>query len=113
MTRPIFPKDMMNVLFTNIKDPPAMSGIALTQRLREEEPPLYYWHKRPCVVIISPTFKHGHKRNCGIKLLDTGETFVPHNKPIFPDMKLYEEILLLKGYFNGKLLSLKAQKTIF
>jgi DNA (cytosine-5)-methyltransferase 1 len=24
------------------------------------------------------------------------------NKPIFPDMKLYEEILLLQGYFNGK-----------
>ena len=24
------------------------------------------------------------------------------NKPIYPDMKLYEEILLLQGYFNGK-----------
>lgn len=24
------------------------------------------------------------------------------NKPIFPDMKLYEEILFLHGYFNGK-----------
>jgi len=24
------------------------------------------------------------------------------NKPIYPDMKLYEEILLLKHYFNGK-----------
>lgn len=24
------------------------------------------------------------------------------NKPIFPDMKLYEEILFLKGYFKGK-----------
>jgi len=24
------------------------------------------------------------------------------NKPIFPDMKLYEEILLLQGYFKGK-----------
>ena len=24
------------------------------------------------------------------------------NKPIFPDMKLYEEILLLEGYFKGK-----------
>jgi len=24
------------------------------------------------------------------------------NPPIFPDMKLYEEILLLKGYFDGK-----------
>jgi len=24
------------------------------------------------------------------------------NKPIYPDMKLYEEILLLKGYFKGK-----------
>lgn len=24
------------------------------------------------------------------------------NKPVYPDMKLYEEILLLKHYFNGK-----------
>ena len=24
------------------------------------------------------------------------------NKPIFPDMKLYEEIIFLKGYFKGK-----------
>jgi len=24
------------------------------------------------------------------------------NKPVFPDMKLYEEILFLKGYFKGK-----------
>ena len=24
------------------------------------------------------------------------------NKPVFPDMKLYEEILLLKGYYKGK-----------
>ena len=24
------------------------------------------------------------------------------NKPVFPDMKLYEEILLLQGYFKGK-----------
>ena len=24
------------------------------------------------------------------------------NKPIYPNMKLYEEILLLKGYFKGK-----------
>lgn len=30
-----------------------------------------------------------------------GEWFV-QNKPIYPDMKLYEEILFLQGYFHGK-----------
>lgn len=41
-----------------------------------EERKIYYWHKRPCVVIVRPTFKRGHKRNCAIKLLDTDEKLV-------------------------------------
>jgi len=30
------------------------------------------------------------------------KVFTNQNGPIYPDMKLYEEILLLKGYFKGK-----------
>jgi len=29
------------------------------------------------------------------------KVFETQNKPVFPDMKLYEEILFLKGYFKG------------
>ena len=30
------------------------------------------------------------------------KVFEQQNRPIFPDMKLYEEILFLQGYFKGK-----------
>ena len=47
----------------------------------------FIWYSPPCP-------SHSRIRNeAGV---GTGQ-----NKPIYPDMKLYEEILLLKGYFKG------------
>jgi len=45
----------------------------------------FIWSSPPC-----PTHSRVRKMN------------PKQNKPIFPDLKLYEEILLLKGYFKGK-----------
>lgn len=48
----------------------------------------FIWTSPPC-----PSHSHIRKE-LGV---GTGQ-----NKPIYPDMKLYEEILLLQGYFKGK-----------
>lgn len=48
----------------------------------------FVWSSPPCP-------SHSKVR----RLMSGGEQ---QNKPIYPDMKLYEEILLLKHYFNGK-----------
>jgi len=45
----------------------------------------FIWSSPPC-----PTHSTVRKVN------------INQNKPVFPDMKLYEEILFLKGYFKGK-----------
>lgn len=45
----------------------------------------FIWSSPPC-----PT--HSRARKCNPK----------QNKPIYPDMQLYQQILLLKGYFKGK-----------
>jgi len=50
----------------------------------------FIWSSPPC-----PT--HSRIRKCFVGKNNDGQ-----NKPIFPDMKLYEEILFLQGYFNGK-----------
>lgn len=45
----------------------------------------FIWSSPPCP-------SHSHVRKITYQ----------QNKPIFPDMKLYEEILFLQGYFKGK-----------
>ena len=49
----------------------------------------FIWSSPPCP-------SHSHIR----KVLAVEQR--KQNKPIYPDMKLYEEILLLQGYFDGK-----------
>lgn len=49
----------------------------------------FIWSSPPCP-------SHSHIRK------ELGVEASGQNKPIFPDMKLYEEILLLQGYFKGK-----------
>ena len=51
----------------------------------------FIWASPPC-----PSHSCLRKMGCSIEPKDTG------TQPIYPDMKLYEEILLLKHYFNGK-----------
>lgn len=53
------------------------------------------WSSPPC-----PSHSKVRKQ-CAIKInKKTGEKYV-QNKPIFPNMQLYEEILFLQGYFKG------------
>lgn len=54
----------------------------------------FIWSSPPCP-------SHSHIRKELAMKRRKGEWFV-QNKPIFPDMKLYEEILFLQGYFSGK-----------
>lgn len=54
----------------------------------------FIWSSPPCP-------SHSHIRKELAMKRKKGEWFT-QNKPIFPDMKLYEEILFLQGYFNGK-----------
>jgi len=54
----------------------------------------FIWSSPPC-----PSHSRVRK-HCAIKKRKDGTKYV-QNKPIFPDMKLYEEILLLMGYFKG------------
>jgi DNA (cytosine-5)-methyltransferase 1 len=49
----------------------------------------FIWASPPCP-------SHSHIRK------ELGVQAKGQNKPIYPDMKLYEEILLLQGYFKGK-----------
>lgn len=49
----------------------------------------FIWSSPPCP-------SHSHIRK------ELGVEASGQNKPIYPDMKLYEEILLLQGYFKGK-----------
>ncbi|NOR84997.1 DNA cytosine methyltransferase, partial [archaeon] len=49
----------------------------------------FIWASPPCP-------SHSHIRK------ELGVEVRGNIKPIFPDMKLYEEILFLKGYFKGK-----------
>jgi len=49
----------------------------------------FIWSSPPCP-------SHSHIRK------ELGVEASGQNKPIFPDMKLYEEILFLQGYFKGK-----------
>jgi DNA (cytosine-5)-methyltransferase 1 len=49
----------------------------------------FIWSSPPCP-------SHSHIRK------ELGVEARGQNKPIYPDMKLYEEILLLRGYFKGK-----------
>lgn len=55
----------------------------------------YIWSSPPC-----PSHSVIRKMMAN-KTLKNGDSF-QQNKPIYPDMKLYEEILLLQGYFKGK-----------
>ena len=52
----------------------------------------FIWSSPPC-----PT--HSQVRKIATFSKSTGEI---RQKPVYPDMKLYEEILLLQGYFKGK-----------
>lgn len=53
----------------------------------------FIWSSPPC-----PSHSNIRKMGCSpMKNQEEGQ-----NKPIYPDMKLYEEILLLKHYFKGK-----------
>lgn len=54
----------------------------------------FIWSSPPC-----PSHSKVRKQ-LAIKKRKDGTTF-EQNKPIYPDMRLYEEILLLQGYFNG------------
>lgn len=54
----------------------------------------FIWSSPPCP-------SHSHIRKEHAMKRRKGEWFM-QNKPIYPDMKLYEEILLLQGYFKGK-----------
>jgi len=49
----------------------------------------FIWSSPPCP-------SHSHIRK------ELGVEASGQNEPIYPDMKLYEEILLLQGYFKGK-----------
>jgi len=55
----------------------------------------YIWTSPPC-----PTHSRARKM-LAWKTTEEGESWL-QNKPIYPSMKLYEEILLLQGYFKGK-----------
>ena len=50
----------------------------------------FIWSSPPCP-------SHSRIRKCFVGKDEQGP-----NKPIYPDMKLYEEVLLLQGYFKGK-----------
>ncbi len=50
----------------------------------------FVWSSPPC-----PT--HSRIRKCFVGKDNDGQ-----NTPVYPDMKLYEEILFLQGYFKGK-----------
>ncbi len=50
------------------------------------------WSSPPCP-------SHSQVRFVAMRKKDTGEI---RQKPIYPDMELYEEILFLQGYFKGK-----------
>lgn len=49
----------------------------------------FIWSSPPCP-------SHSHIRK------ELGVEASGRNKPVYPDMKLYEEILLLQGYYKGK-----------
>lgn len=51
----------------------------------------FIWSSPPC-----PTHSRVRKWAVGVNNSN------PTTKPVFPDMKLYEEILFLQGYFKGK-----------
>ena len=55
----------------------------------------FIWSSPPC-----PTHSRVRKFLSKKKSKD-GKEYI-QNKPIFPDMKLYEEIIFLDNYFNGK-----------
>lgn len=55
----------------------------------------FIWSSPPC-----PSHSVIRKMMANKTLKDG--TLFQQNKPIYPDMKLYEEILLLQGYFKGK-----------
>src|SRR3990167_4121782 len=55
----------------------------------------FIWSSPPC-----PSHSRVRK-GLAVKTKKDGTKFV-QNKPIFPDMKLYEEILFLQHYFKGK-----------
>lgn len=54
----------------------------------------FIWSSPPC-----PSHSKVRKQ-LAIKKRKDGTTF-EQNKPIYPDMRLYEEILFLEGYFDG------------
>ena len=53
----------------------------------------FIWSSPPCP---------SHSRMRKLHTIPHTKDKPAQNKPIFPDMKLYEEILFLKGYFKGK-----------
>lgn len=63
----------------------------LLEHFREYD---FIWASPPC-----PTHSKVRKQ-LAIKKKKDGTTF-EQNKPVYPDMRLYEEILLLDGYFDG------------
>ena len=64
----------------------------LLEHFREYD---FIWSSPPC-----PSHSKVRKQ-LAIKKKKDG-TIYEQNKPIYPDMKLYEEIILLDSYFNGK-----------
>ena len=64
----------------------------LLEHFREYD---FIWSSPPC-----PSHSKVRKQ-LAIKKKKDG-TIYEQNKPIYPDMKLYEEIILLDNYFNGK-----------
>ncbi len=63
----------------------------LLEHFREYD---FIWSSPPC-----PSHSKVRKQ-LAIKKRKDGTTF-EQNKPIYPDMRLYEEILFLEGYFDG------------
>ena len=63
----------------------------LLEHFREYD---FIWASPPC-----PTHSKVRKTLAFKKKKDG--TVYEQNKPVYPDMRLYEEILLLDGYFNG------------
>lgn len=63
----------------------------LLEHFREYD---FIWASPPC-----PTHSKVRKQ-LAIKRKKDGTTF-EQNKPVYPDMRLYQEILLLDGYFDG------------
>ena len=87
-------EDIANIYKENYPNDNVIVGDAhqyLLDHFREYD---FIWSSPPC-----PTHSKVRK-TLAIKKKVGGGTF-EQNKPVYPDMRLYQEVLLLEGYFDG------------